>query len=278
MQNETLPAVERVVGALTDLILGELTPGAQLPSEAALAATYDVSRLTVREAVRGVDVVLHCAAKVGDWGPVEDYRGVNVEPLRGLLEACRGQPLKRFVHFSSLGVYAARHHYGTDESEPLPRHHIDGYTMFATALSDPAGSAGVNPEVVDRIPLAAGVDRKWFLDSPPPLPNRGKVPDDWRRVSAYIEDHNSGSMEFRPPDALKVWNSAFAGDPCKHPFLHHAPGMLYFYDPPDGAPRPPYRFMPNATLPSTAPILAMSSAGSRHKTNSPHTAYRLRIL
>jgi GntR family transcriptional regulator, transcriptional repressor for pyruvate dehydrogenase complex len=52
MQNETLPAVERVVAALTDLILGELTPGAQLPSEAALAATYDVSRLTVREAVR----------------------------------------------------------------------------------------------------------------------------------------------------------------------------------------------------------------------------------
>jgi nucleoside-diphosphate-sugar epimerase len=83
----------------------------------------------VREAVRGVEVVLHCAAKVGDWGPVEGYRAVNVEGLRGLLEACRGQPLKRFVHFSSLGVYAARHHHGTDESEPLPRHHVDGYTQ-----------------------------------------------------------------------------------------------------------------------------------------------------
>src|SRR5215475_6046040 len=47
-----LPAVERVVAGLTDLILGELSPGAQLPSEAELAATYEVSRLTVREAVR----------------------------------------------------------------------------------------------------------------------------------------------------------------------------------------------------------------------------------
>jgi DNA-binding FadR family transcriptional regulator len=47
-----LPAVDRVVAGLTDLILGELGPGAQLPSEAALATTYDVSRLTVREAVR----------------------------------------------------------------------------------------------------------------------------------------------------------------------------------------------------------------------------------
>jgi 2-alkyl-3-oxoalkanoate reductase len=85
--------------------------------------------LAIRAAVQGVEVVLHCAAKVGDWGPVEDYRAVNVEALRGLLEACRGQALKRFVHFSSLGVYAARHHYGTDETEPPPCHHIDGYTQ-----------------------------------------------------------------------------------------------------------------------------------------------------
>ena len=83
----------------------------------------------VREALQGVEVVFHCAAKVGDWGPVEEYRAINVEALRGLLDACRQQTLRRFVHFSSLGVYAARHHYGTDESEPLPDHHIDGYTQ-----------------------------------------------------------------------------------------------------------------------------------------------------
>ncbi len=83
----------------------------------------------IREALQGVRVVFHCAAKVGDWGPVEEYRAVNVEALRGLLDACRYTPLERFVHFSSLGVYAARHHYGTDESEPLPAHHIDGYTQ-----------------------------------------------------------------------------------------------------------------------------------------------------
>ncbi|HTU19565.1 MAG TPA: NAD-dependent epimerase/dehydratase family protein [Gemmataceae bacterium] len=83
----------------------------------------------IREALQGVEVVFHCAAKVGDWGPVEEYRAVNVEALRGLLDACRERSLKRFVHFSSLGVYAARHHHGTDENEPLPAHHIDGYTQ-----------------------------------------------------------------------------------------------------------------------------------------------------
>src|SRR5438132_9909187 len=48
---------------------------------------------TVRQAMEGVELVVHCAAKVGDWRPVEDYRKVNVEGLRNLLEASKGQSL-----------------------------------------------------------------------------------------------------------------------------------------------------------------------------------------
>ncbi|MBY0526329.1 MAG: NAD-dependent epimerase/dehydratase family protein [Gemmataceae bacterium] len=98
-----------------------------------LGATIHRGDLTeadaVRKAVEGADVIVHCAAKVGDWGPVAEYRTVNVDGLRHLLEACRGKTLQRFVHLSSLGVYAARHHHGTDESEPLPANHMDGYTQ-----------------------------------------------------------------------------------------------------------------------------------------------------
>jgi len=85
----------------------------------------------LRQALRQTDVVIHCAAKVGDWGPVEEYRKVNVEGLRLLLEAVRtaGTPVYRFVHVSTLGVYEARDHYTTDESFPLPCKHIDGYTQ-----------------------------------------------------------------------------------------------------------------------------------------------------
>lgn len=80
-------------------------------------------------AVDGVDVVVHCAAKVGDWGPVDEYRKVNVEAFRVLLDACVGRPLRRFVLVSSLGVYEAKDHFGTDETAALPEHHIDGYTQ-----------------------------------------------------------------------------------------------------------------------------------------------------
>jgi hypothetical protein len=128
--------------------------------------------------------------------------------------------------------------------------YIDGYRMFAVPLGDPEGSASVDPAVLDKFPLAAGVDRKWFFSEPPPLPNRRKVDPEWQKLFHYIEDHNVGGMEFRPADPFKAWNSAFAGDPCKHPFLRHAPGMLYLYDPPDGEARPPYRYMPDATQPT----------------------------
>ncbi len=41
-----------VADALAQQILGEMSPGTSLPSEAELAARYDVSRLTIREAVK----------------------------------------------------------------------------------------------------------------------------------------------------------------------------------------------------------------------------------
>lgn len=87
-------------------------------------------RDSLRTAVAGVTCIVHCAAKVGDWGPVEDYRKVNVEGLAALLEeAEQTGSLERFIHVSSLGVYAARDHYGTDETEPPDASGIDGYTL-----------------------------------------------------------------------------------------------------------------------------------------------------
>jgi nucleoside-diphosphate-sugar epimerase len=83
----------------------------------------------VADALAEADVVVHSAAKVGDWGPVEDYRAANVEQTRVLLDACKGHALSRFIHVSSLGVYEGRHHYGSDETVPPPKQHSDGYTQ-----------------------------------------------------------------------------------------------------------------------------------------------------
>lgn len=79
-------------------------------------------------ALADADVVVHCAAKVGDWGPHEEYVKANVDDLRVLLDACKGHALSRFVHLSSLGVYPATHHHGSDETMPIRADHRDGYS------------------------------------------------------------------------------------------------------------------------------------------------------
>jgi nucleoside-diphosphate-sugar epimerase len=125
--------VAEALAARGDTVRALARPGADTAALEKLGVTVvrgDLSDpASVRPAVEGVDVVVHCAAKVGDWGPLDDYRKVNVEGLRALLDATLGRPLHRFVHVSTLGVYEARHHYQTDETEPLPDKHIDGYTQ-----------------------------------------------------------------------------------------------------------------------------------------------------
>src|SRR5262245_1764261 len=97
--------VERVEGELTD------------PSSLA-------------RAVAGATLVGHCAAKVGDWGPVDEYRSVNVRGLEHLLNAVEtGGSLRHLVHVSSLGVYEGRDHYGTDESVEPSTTGMDAYTL-----------------------------------------------------------------------------------------------------------------------------------------------------
>ena len=75
----------------------------------------------LRRGVDGADWVFNCAAKVGDWGTLEEFRRLNVEALRLLLDAAADAGVERFVHVSSLGVYEGRDHYGTDETDPPGR-------------------------------------------------------------------------------------------------------------------------------------------------------------
>jgi nucleoside-diphosphate-sugar epimerase len=86
----------------------------------------------LRSGVSGSDWVFNCAARVGDWGTLEDFRRLNVEALRLLLDAASDARLERFVHVSSLGVYEGRDHFGTDETVPPAAASLDAYTRSKT--------------------------------------------------------------------------------------------------------------------------------------------------
>ena len=85
---------------------------------------------SLKNACDGATLVIHCAAKVGDWGKTEDYRRINVDGTKTLLDAALASgSLKRWIQISSLGVYEGRDHYGTDEATKPSTAGIDGYTL-----------------------------------------------------------------------------------------------------------------------------------------------------
>jgi nucleoside-diphosphate-sugar epimerase len=70
-------------------------------------------------AVRGVDVVYHCAALSFDWGAWERFEAANVRGVENLARAAaRSDALQRFVHVSSSDVYGYPER-PCDESGPL---------------------------------------------------------------------------------------------------------------------------------------------------------------
>ncbi|MFP6766836.1 MAG: NAD-dependent epimerase/dehydratase family protein [Planctomycetaceae bacterium] len=131
---------ERAVreGLATRVIVRQPTAAGWLDDLGAEVVSGDMADgESLRRAVADVSVIVHCAAKVGDWGPVEDYREVNVRGVEKLLDAAQASgSLRRFVHISSLGVYEARDHHGTDETEEPDRKGIDGYTLTKVESED----------------------------------------------------------------------------------------------------------------------------------------------
>lgn len=75
----------------------------RLGVELVVGDLQDISSL--RAAVRGVEIVYHCAARVSDWGPWEWFQRDIVTATQNLLEVCRAVGINRLVHVSSIAVY-----------------------------------------------------------------------------------------------------------------------------------------------------------------------------
>jgi nucleoside-diphosphate-sugar epimerase len=56
-------------------------------------------------AARGVDVAVHSAAQVGEWGTWRQFREANVAGTQNLLDAVEKARPERLVHVSSVAVY-----------------------------------------------------------------------------------------------------------------------------------------------------------------------------
>jgi nucleoside-diphosphate-sugar epimerase len=144
-------------------------------------------------AVRDIEYVVHAGAQIGDWGPAEKYRFVNVVGLEHLLTAVQHEgKLKRFVQVSTLGVYEARDHHGTDETTPPDLGGLDGYTMTKAE-----GEVLVNRHIQEN-GLPAVILRPGFIYGP----------GDRHVVPRLIERFRAGSVKFIG-DGQKLLNNVY---------------------------------------------------------------------
>jgi len=95
-----------------------------LRSQGVESAVGDITdAASLRSACAGVGIVYHAAARVGDWGPWEDFVRVSIDGTRNLVEAAIGAGVRRFLHISSISAYGHVNGRGLvlDESAPLGR-------------------------------------------------------------------------------------------------------------------------------------------------------------
>jgi len=86
--------------------------------ETAIGSLEDVASL--KEAVKGVDVVYNIAALYRDAGiPGAAYRAVNAAAVGTLIEAAAGAGAARLVHCSTVGVHGDIEHPPANEDAPL---------------------------------------------------------------------------------------------------------------------------------------------------------------
>jgi nucleoside-diphosphate-sugar epimerase len=89
----------------------------------------------VRDALRDVEALIHCAALTRDWGYEREYFAQNVEVTRILVEEARRAGCRVFVFLSSLSVYGFGPHRGSTEEGPFYPY-VSGYQRSKKAAEE----------------------------------------------------------------------------------------------------------------------------------------------
>lgn len=70
---------------------------------------------SVAKAVAGMDLVVHTAGAVTDWGPLDYFKTVNIGGTQHVAQAAQRAGVKRLVHISTVAVHGFDYRHATEE-------------------------------------------------------------------------------------------------------------------------------------------------------------------
>lgn len=179
-------------GRVLDFLLAdnhEITALVRRPAPELIVRGVEVIQADLREvsslaaAVRRIDGVIHCAARSGVWGSLNEFIEANTLSTVNLLNAARRAGVKWFVHTSSPSVvHTGQPLDGIDESAPYtanPYHAYPYSKMLAekfvltangpdfqtTALRPHLIWGPGDPHFLPRLKSKAAAGRLWLLKS-----------------------------------------------------------------------------------------------------------------
>ena len=122
----------------------------------------------LREAVRGVDAVVHTAAKAGVWGSWQQFFRINTQATREIISACQRSSIATLVFTSSPSVtFDGSHQSGVDETVPYPNRWLFAYPQ-TKAMAEQQVLAAHRPGVLHCCALRPHLI--WGNDDPHLLP------------------------------------------------------------------------------------------------------------
>jgi nucleoside-diphosphate-sugar epimerase len=73
----------------------------------------------LKKLCKGSEIIIHCAAKVGDWGAPEEYERTNIQGTHELLKNCLIHKIQQFIYMSSMAVYGLGNFSNIQEDQPI---------------------------------------------------------------------------------------------------------------------------------------------------------------
>jgi len=137
-------------------------------------------------ALKGVDAVIHTAAKAGIWGPYDEYFRPNVTGTENVINGCLKNGIRKLVFTSSPSVtHADGDVEGGDESLPYAEHYNSPY---------PATKA-----LAEQMVMAANCPKLHTVSLRPHLI---WGPGDNHLLPKLLESAKSGKLKLPGPDKL----------------------------------------------------------------------------